>query len=272
MQNLQNLLELKIRLAQNKDKNQVLSFCVNTFEWGDYIDRVWDKWYAKKTLLVADHRGIAAGICNAALSANQLWIEGIRINPIFRRKGYATRLVAAAESLARNKRLAISRMIIANNNKKSLSMAKSLGYSLEQKWRLYNLLAKKQTSKAKIATDLKIQIPLPNITYSQSWKWFTLDQRALSKLVRSGQVIQYLTNKKLQAIGIWSKSHIDNDLVQLGYLNGTNQGLIQILRFMQNLAYENDMQRIQILIPDSLEIQFKGLESRMLFCLVKKKL
>ena len=38
-------------------QSEVLRFCVNTFEWGDYIDQVWDFWISDRNgvLLVAEH-------------------------------------------------------------------------------------------------------------------------------------------------------------------------------------------------------------------------
>ena len=33
-----------IRRALDSDKAKVLEFCKNTFEWGDYIETVWDEW------------------------------------------------------------------------------------------------------------------------------------------------------------------------------------------------------------------------------------
>jgi hypothetical protein len=47
---------VKIRFALPSDKENVLRFCANTFEWGDYIDQVWDSWYLDQNgvLLVAE--------------------------------------------------------------------------------------------------------------------------------------------------------------------------------------------------------------------------
>jgi N-acetylglutamate synthase-like GNAT family acetyltransferase len=265
---------MRIRRAKKSDKEQILSFCHHTFRWGDYIDRVWDRWYAEKNLLTIEKNGKAIGICNAAVSPNQLWIEGIRINPDFRRKGHASRLVAAAERLAIKKKLEISRMIIADNNKRSLAMARSLGYAIEDKWWLYNLSPKKQNTKAKLATNTKnLDDLIQSTTYSESWNWFSLDKKALARLAKSGRVIVYYENKKPQAMGIWNKtSRLDNDVMQLGYLSGTKPGIVQILKFIQNMAHEEDKDRVQLLIPDTIKLKMKGLDRRMLFCLVKKEL
>jgi hypothetical protein len=50
---------LKIRAATKADKEEVLRFCIDTFEWGDYIDQVWDLWYSDRNgvLLVAEDEG-----------------------------------------------------------------------------------------------------------------------------------------------------------------------------------------------------------------------
>lgn len=265
---------MKIRHAKKADKKQILAFCVHTFRWGDYIDRVWDKWLAEKNLLTLEQQGRAIGICNAGISPNQVWIEGIRINPSFRRKGYATRLVIAAESLAKRKRLGYSRMIIADNNKRSLSMAKKLGYHIEDKWWLYNLSPKKQNTTVKLAASAKnLQSLIQSETYSESWNWLVLNEKTLAKLVKAGRVIIYHKNKKPQAMGIWNKtSKLDNDVMQLGYLAGTKSGVNGIIQFMQNKGYEEKSDRIQLLVQDKIKLSMKGLDKRMLFCLLKKEL
>lgn len=265
---------MKIRRAKKSDKEQILSFCHHTFRWGDYIDRVWDKWLAEKNLFTIEEKGKAVGICNAAISPNQVWIEGIRINPDYRRNGYASKLVLKAEDIAKKRKLQFSRMIIADNNKRSLRMARSLGYHIEDKWWLYNLNPKKQSTTAKIATSTKnLKSLIQSDTYSESWNWLQLDTKILARLVKSGRVIVYSKNNKPQAIGIWNKSsRLDNDVMQLGYLNGTRQGIKAILQFMQNKGYEEKSDRIQLLVQQKIKIHMKGLDKRMLFCLVKKEL
>jgi len=265
---------LKIRKAKKADKDQILSFCHHTFRWGDYIDRVWDKWLAEKNLFAIEQNGKAIGICNAGISPNQVWIEGIRINPDFRRKGYASRLVIEAESLARRKRLGISRMIIADNNKRSLSMAKKLGYFIEDKWWLYNLSPKRQKTAARIVTNAKgLDTLIQSSTFSESWNWFSLDNKILQKLAKQGRIIIYYKNKKPQAIGIWNRSsRLDDDVMQLGYISGTKPGIKQIIQFMQNKGFEEKKDRVQLLVQDRIKLNMKGLDKRMLFCLVKKDL
>lgn len=265
---------MKIRHAKKTDKNQILPFCKNTFRWGDYIDRVWDKWLAEKNLLAIEEKSKTLGICNAAISPNQVWIEGIRIHPDSRRKGYASKLVVAAENIARKKKLGFSRMIIADNNKRSLKMARSLGYVLEDKWWLYNMSPKRQHTTAKLAKSAKnLGHLIQSDTYSESWNWLPLTKTTLSKLARAGRIIAYSKNKKILAMGIWNKSsRLDDDMMQLGYINGSKDGIKPILQFLQNKGFEEKSNRIQLLIQHKINLTMKGLDRRMLFCLMKKEL
>jgi hypothetical protein len=59
---------LKFRHAKQSDKNNALKFCTDTFEWGDYIEEVWDDWNSEPNgyLTVAEEEEDSAVI--AALS------------------------------------------------------------------------------------------------------------------------------------------------------------------------------------------------------------
>src|SRR5579884_2026420 len=42
------MANMQIRPARPEDGDVVLPFCQDTWEWGDYIDRVWDGWLAEQ--------------------------------------------------------------------------------------------------------------------------------------------------------------------------------------------------------------------------------
>ena len=86
-----------IREATDKDKSSILKFCKDTFSWGDYIEHVWDFWLSEGSLFVCEKQS-PIGICHAFYSKDQIWIEGIRIDPNFRKQKIASQLVKQAES------------------------------------------------------------------------------------------------------------------------------------------------------------------------------
>jgi N-acetylglutamate synthase-like GNAT family acetyltransferase len=88
---------LKFRRAEQSDKNSVLRFCTNTFEWGDYIEEVWDVWYADPNgyLMIAEENEVISAVSHAYLcpNRNRVWLEGVRVNPNFRRRSIGTELI-----------------------------------------------------------------------------------------------------------------------------------------------------------------------------------
>ncbi len=131
-----------IREAHSDDKIPILKFCKNTFSWGDYIEQVWDFWLSEGSLFVYEKQ-IPIGVCHAFYSKNQIWIEGIRIDPNFRKQKIASQLVTYAELHGKMQNALYSFMLIDTENSTSLSMAKSLGYQISQTWNFYSLEPKK---------------------------------------------------------------------------------------------------------------------------------
>ena len=84
---------MELREAESSDKSQILEFCKNTFSWGDYISDVWDYWSLEGNLLVLTENKIPVAISHGSFNEKQLWIEGIRVDKNFRRKGFARHLV-----------------------------------------------------------------------------------------------------------------------------------------------------------------------------------
>ena len=116
------LIYVIIRKAKASDKNMVLEFCKTTFSWGDYILDVWDYWIREGILLVLIENNNPVATCHSSFFDKQVWIEGIRVNENFRKKGFAKALVLKSESIAKNKSCVISKMLIETNNKKSLNI------------------------------------------------------------------------------------------------------------------------------------------------------
>ena len=140
-----NFLYMDIREATSLDKNLVLKFCKDTFSWGDYIDKVWSSWLDEGNLFLFEKK-FPIGICHAFYFQNQIWIEGIRIDPNFQRQKIASKLVTHAELIGKNNGTLFSYMLIDTENKKSISMANYLNYEAFQIWNYYSLIPKKNSN------------------------------------------------------------------------------------------------------------------------------
>jgi GNAT superfamily N-acetyltransferase len=261
---------MKIHSAEYHDKATVLDFCKNTFSWGDYVADVWDSWQSKGGLYVVEDDGKVVGVYNLTLFEKQAWIEGMRVHPEHRRKGLGKNMFEHAESIIQNKTI---RLIIESENHPSIRLVESMGYCLEDKWRLYSMIPTKKHYGAKIVKDvLQLKDLIDSKTYADSWKWLPLDSEELQKLIDQERVVISNDNGKSLAIGIWNRSRDFPQVFQIGYLSGTNDGIMDILRCIGNKAYELNCERLQIFVHEKTSLDVDFLDKRSLFYLMRKEM
>ena len=107
----------------------MLSFCQDTWAWGDYIDRVWDSWLAEQDgrLFTATVDGRPVGIANMRMvSETEAWLEGLRVDPSYRRQGIAHELCLAALAEAMRRGAKYARMAIEAENEPSIHTAEKI--------------------------------------------------------------------------------------------------------------------------------------------------
>ena len=258
---------MEIREANISDKNSVLKFCKNTFSWGDYIEKVWSSWLDEGNLFLFEKQS-PVGICHAFYSENQIWIEGIRIDPEHRREMIASKLVTYAESIGKKNHKLFSYMLIDTENKNSISMANSLNYDTFETWNYYSLTPKKNLN-FKIEFEKSVDSEIFTF-YVDSWRWIRTTKQILTDLSSQNKIIKSnLNGKKTNAI-IGNYKHIDNTLI-VTLSSGSFDTLSNVLSYLQNFAFENNYERIQILTNKKLEF-FDSLDYKISFYLMKKSL
>jgi len=256
-----------IRKANTLDKIPVLKFCKDTFSWGDYVDQVWNFWLSEGNLFLYEKQ-FPIGICHAFYSEDQIWIEGIRIDPNFRRQKIASELIKHVESIGKEKNASFSYMLIDTENHMSLSMANSLNYDIFQTWNFYSLAPKTNSNH-----NVSFEKSLNHKSYShyvKSWRWLPINDAALSSFYKQNNIIKSSMNGKDSLAIIIGSEHFDKTLIVTLFSDSVDTTL-QILSFLQNYAIDKNYERIQILTRDKLPF-FDSLEHRISFHLMKKSL
>ena len=256
---------MDIREATSLDKNLVLKFCKDTFSWGDYIDKVWSSWLDEGNLFLFEKK-FPIGICHAFYFQNQIWIEGIRIDPNFQRQKIASKLVTHAELIGKNNGALFSYMLIDTENKKSISMANYLNYEAFQIWNYYSLIPKKN-SNFKIEFEESVNSDIFPF-YVDSWRWIKTTKKILFNLSAQNRIIKSNLNGKTSVAIIGDYKHLDKTLI-VTLFSGSFDTLSDILSYLQNYAIEKNYERIQILTKEKLQ-SFVSLEYKISFNLLKK--
>ncbi len=116
---------IEIRPARPEDRDAVLAFCTNTWEWGDYIEGVWDDWLnnPQGLLLVATADGQPVGVAHVLmLNETDAWFEGMRVDPNYRRQGIASALFTAQVAEAKRRGAIRARLVTSSGNTSALRL------------------------------------------------------------------------------------------------------------------------------------------------------
>ena len=272
---------MKFRHAKQSDKNNVLRFCTNTFEWGDYIEQVWDMWYSDPNgylMVVEEDNGVIAAVSHAYLcpNRNRVWLEGIRVNPDFRRRSMGTELIKRMIQYGKEQGAQDAAAIVSVNNIASQAMMEKNGFVITSKWSYCyssdKVYQNSETGQVRIATLKDKEMICSYLKQSQIfrtaaenyvdfWRWYHLD-------LGSGVLQNLIDNKKVVIVMGTHDSIIEgvtiinkyNNIFQIGYLDASDAlTLRHLVASVINLAYyelpEKRCEKLQIFIPQIPSLQ-----------------
>lgn len=208
---------MRFRLATSQDKDYVLNFCKTTFSWGDYIDRVWEIWINEPNgiLLVAEienHIKKPIAIIHGILIPEKtIWIEGIRVDPQYRKQKLATNLMNHILEYGRKNGAIHSAAIVSIKNEASKRLMEKSEFKVLSKWSYISTkhvmtLPTTTTYNNNLIDNFKIAdindyqqiinflrnskiFELSGKKYVKSWRWQELTENELSTMIHNKQVI-----------------------------------------------------------------------------------
>jgi len=278
---------LKIRRAQQNDKDEVLKFCVNTFDWGDYIHHVWDSWYSDPNgqLIIAEYESeeytkqlntgrkssttVAVSHVHLCPNRKMIWLEGIRIRSDYRRRHVATELIKKMLEYGIEQGTEESAAIVSANNVRSQLLMQSNGFVKVSKW---NYFSGHKTHNSLSTNGTKIRIAdledsnsifkylksseifkLSGESYVDMWRWYPLDFTTLHHLI-ANKIVLVAENVNSTIIGVVVVNKYEGEQFQTLYLD-TNANQLSVLKHLVIYAINLDYlkikehERLQIFSP-----------------------
>jgi N-acetylglutamate synthase-like GNAT family acetyltransferase len=278
---------LKIRRAQQNDKDEVLKFCVNTFDWGDYIHHVWDSWYSDPNgqLIIAEYESeeyikqlntgrkssttVAVSHVHLCPNRKMIWLEGIRIRSDYRRRHVATELIKKMLEYGIEQGTEESAAIVSANNVRSQLLMQSNGFVKVSKW---NYFSGHKTHNSLSTNGTKIRIAdledsssifkylksseifkLSGESYVDMWRWYPLDFTTLHHLI-ANKIVLVAENVDSTIIGVVVVNKYDGEQFQILYFD-TNANQPSVLKHLVIYAINLDYlkikehERLQIFSP-----------------------
>ena len=276
--------EIEIRQARDEDREAVLAFCAHTWEWGDYIEWVWDEWLRDPSgqLLVALYEGQPVAIIHMRmLNETDAWQEGMRVDPAYRKHGIARQLSMEAGAEAMRRGATNVRLLTESTNVASIHMVEQAHF--RQVGAFAPHIAEPVTSvplhntgldEPGLATarDLDEIIDYLNISsifpavgglYYAGFTGYRISDRLLAEKIQAGQVYTLRRWGRLDGLAIAEpRGNEQEKHLFIGYIDGTTESISLIAYALRRRLSEMKLAQIRAAVPDLMMVRdaFTGAE------------
>ena len=256
--------KISVRKAQDSDRKAVFKFCEKTWSWGDYIQKVWDKWLKQKDgrLFVATIEGVPAGISHVSIDkAHEAWLRGARTAPDYRRKGVATAITRKCLEYAKKKGVKVARLVTESDSKAAQAVLQKLGF--EQVTEFVNMKNERVTTEKAEASRWASENDLETLwnhlqnsetfskaagLYTTLYHWFSLEKEDLTHFLEQQKAILH-KNKKGETDGLTliedaTTGEWHENTIQTCYIDGNHNAALDMTKFLKTHCKKTNVEKI----------------------------
>lgn len=276
--------QIEIRPARPEDREAVLAFCTHTWEWGDYIEYVWDEWLhdPRGVLFVAIADGRPVGVAHMRmLTATEAWLEGMRVDPAYRGQGLAAAINNEMLAEAMRRGATVAGLITESTNTTAIRLLergfmrqvgayapfKALPITTPSQ-RQYGL----ETPTPATTADLEDIIDYLNVSnifpavgglYYEGFTAYSITQDLLESKIAAQDVYLLRRWDRLDGLAIAEprEGHQDKHLF-IGYIDGTTESISLIAYALRGRLKEMGLESVRAHVPDLMMVRdaFVGAE------------
>ncbi|MDF1540653.1 MAG: GNAT family N-acetyltransferase [Candidatus Thorarchaeota archaeon] len=246
------------------DKEDILEISRNTWEGHDYLPQYFDQWLSdeKCHTLAIEENGRVAALANLKIidDGKTGWMEGLRVHPTYRRKGYASIITDKLVQMATDIGVKQIRYTTATVNESSLHLASKAGMK-----RLFDLgvywhggietvsWTKASTNIEKINPDeefslIKESNLFPNNILILDWKALDVTKRAFEELVN--EVWVHRTSDGFESISVASIRHeLNRTLWSFTIYTEKDEHFLEHLSHHIKRTRENKLDKFTMMYP-----------------------
>lgn len=282
--NTESTGRVEIRRARAEDRAAVLAFSKHTWDWGDYIEFVWDEWLddPQGYLFVATIDEQPVGVAHLRLlNATEAWLEGMRVDPHFRLRGIAKALYDAELVEAMNRGATMVRYVTESTNTGSIALAEH--HFMRRVGAYAPYVAGPITAPSKgqygitapqlaTASDLEEIIdylnassnfPLTGGLYYHSFIGYTITDELLTQKIAEQQVYLMRRWQRLDGLAIAEpRDGRQGAQLSIGYIDGTTESISMIALALRGGLAAMGLESVYAYTPDLMMIRdaFTGAE------------
>mgnify|MGYP001573852196 CR=1 FL=1 len=258
-----------IRVARPQDKEAVFRFCQNTWDWGDYVPQVWDRWLNEpegRLLVATKQRQPIALVHWLMVRPGEAWLEGMRVDPAHRQAGLATSLTQRCLKEAARSGARIVRLATSSRNTPIHRMAARLGFTRVAVLQPLRAEARREKGPRLYRPGLSL-LPrlLPLIQgsatlaamgglYSSGWRFHSLSPDELKARLRQGMVRMAGTPEDMKALAMIEMGSPWEGMA-ISYADGQPEALTVLALGLRAEAARLEVPLVSARLPDVPQVQ-----------------
>ena len=253
-----------IRAALPEDKGAVLEFCRHTWEWGDYIPRVWGAWLSdpRGRLLVGTIDDQPVAIAQVTLLASkEAWLQGFRVAPAYQSQGIATELGQHCTKLAIQLGAKAIRYSTLVTNTPARRIGDKLGFQQVATFVSYRTESAEDspwqlsTAHPEDLADIVSFVKDSNIykssvgLYCIGWAYHKLTAEKLRKHLNNGEVFILNEMAQLRALAVATMTSLEQGMV-IGYIDGSPDAIQDLASALRGQSVKCACPQIEARLPE----------------------
>ena len=260
-------MEYSLRPARPADKAALAPWTTHTFAWGDYVVDSFDSWldHPQSCVLIAADAAdepIAVGR-GVLLSPDELWLQGVRVHPDWRRRGVASRLGGGLEAWGAERGAKVALLMTEDWNEAARSQVEAVGFRVTARWhRAFrptehsgrtgmqtsppsNPLQRAGPAEVGPAFQAWSQGELNRAARSMmavSWQWRRLHVTDLERSAEHGALLAGPTG--------WAIAAPRNNNLEVGWMQTSAENAVAHLEALLAIAVNDTAAALTIMMPD----------------------
>jgi len=271
------MAEITVRQARAEDREAVLAFCAHTWEWGDYIEDVWERWLNDQSglLLVALAGDRPVGILHLQmLNATEAWQEGMRVDPTFRRQGIAHQLTLEASAEAIRRGATTIRLLTDSTNAASIHMVEQARWQQVGAYSIYTAVPLTSIPRHNVGLDEPVLATLADLDeiieyldvssifpavggiYYSDFIGYRISDTLLKEQIGRGEIYLLKRWQRLDGLAIVAmREDWRGNYLSLGYIDGTTESISLLAYFLRRKLTELGLEQIRAAVPDLMMVR-----------------
>jgi GNAT superfamily N-acetyltransferase len=249
-------VKLLVRPVTMADKSAVLRVSSRIWEGNDYVPLFFDRWVKEGGFWAGEMRGRLVGYGKATeLGPGELWLEGLRVDPDYRKRGLGKELSRQVVLRTLDKRPVSLRLATADVNHESIHIIETvMGFKPYAQYRFFvgepgksspgPRLAAPTVAQALDYIERSAELSASRGLLQSTWLFLSLDRRYVAELERNGYVFGYRAAGKLAGLMVLRPHRYHGNDLDISFVAGTGKALAAFRSFIFRVAHECGTQSI----------------------------